>query len=145
MQNAGQLSIRLRSLMNKLLRLLLKKYRLVLLIVLGIILLHISYSWRYLAFSLIENVEIFMYDQNGGVIKSAGYRNKNSKIFCMILTAPKNLETKAPAVNLTWATQCDMYKFITIIPKNASYNLPLLQPDRKLHLKVYNMFPQESL
>ena len=38
------------------------------------------------------------------------------KIFCMILTHPGNLNTRAKAVLEAWATKCDKYKFISIIP-----------------------------
>lgn len=38
------------------------------------------------------------------------------KIFCMILTQRKNIETKAKSVLLNWANQCDDYIFSTSIP-----------------------------
>jgi len=38
------------------------------------------------------------------------------KIFCMILTHPSNLRTRAKAVLDAWARKCDKYKFISVIP-----------------------------
>ena len=38
------------------------------------------------------------------------------RVFCLIYTMPKYLETRARAVHDTWAKQCDKYKFITSIP-----------------------------
>ena len=65
------------------------------------------------------------------------------RVFCMILTDPTRLETRAQGVAMTWAKECDNYKFITVIPEkysnsavridgsvevNSSRNLRLLQP-----------------
>jgi glycoprotein-N-acetylgalactosamine 3-beta-galactosyltransferase len=38
------------------------------------------------------------------------------KIFCMIITHPGNINTKAKTVFDAWATKCDKYKFISVIP-----------------------------
>ena len=38
------------------------------------------------------------------------------RIFCMILTHSGNLKTRARAVEDAWATKCDKYKFIAVIP-----------------------------
>jgi hypothetical protein len=35
------------------------------------------------------------------------------RIFCLILTTPKNYLTRAKAINETWARRCDRYFFIT--------------------------------
>ena len=61
------------------------------------------------------------HDQDGG---EASRAPGPVKIFCMILTAPKNFDTKARAVNLTWAHQCDSFRFMTVIPKNSSLPKP---------------------
>jgi hypothetical protein len=38
---------------------------------------------------------------------------RSVRIYCMILTSPKYFETRARAVNLTWAPRCDKYHFIS--------------------------------
>ena len=38
------------------------------------------------------------------------------RIFCMILTHPNNFKTRTKAVYESWATKCDKYKFISVIP-----------------------------
>jgi len=35
------------------------------------------------------------------------------RVFCLILTTPKNYLTRAKAINETWARRCDRYFFIT--------------------------------
>ena len=40
---------------------------------------------------------------------------KKFKIFCMILTSAKNLESKAKIIYETWAHKCDNYKFISTV------------------------------
>ena len=39
------------------------------------------------------------------------------RIFCFILTAPKNLLTRAKAINETWGPRCDRYFFVTEYPR----------------------------
>lgn len=39
--------------------------------------------------------------------------NSNPRIYCFILTAPKYFDTRARAVNSTWAPRCDRYTFIS--------------------------------
>jgi glycoprotein-N-acetylgalactosamine 3-beta-galactosyltransferase len=49
---------------------------------------------------------------------------KSVRICCLILTAPKYLNTRARAVNLTWAPRCDKYLFISEYSNNT-YHLPI--------------------
>ena len=51
-------------------------------------------------------------DQNSKIIKS-------QRIFCLILTTENNLKTKAKVVHETWASKCDNYTFISMIPGQA--------------------------
>ena len=39
------------------------------------------------------------------------------RIFCLILTHPDNINTRTNAVFNAWATKCDNYKFISVIPE----------------------------
>jgi glycoprotein-N-acetylgalactosamine 3-beta-galactosyltransferase len=43
-----------------------------------------------------------------------------ARVFCVILTQPSSLRTKAKAVHETWAKECDDHKFITVIPPRLS-------------------------
>jgi glycoprotein-N-acetylgalactosamine 3-beta-galactosyltransferase len=43
-------------------------------------------------------------------------RTGHPTIFCMILTHPGHLKSRANAVHEAWATKCDTYKFISVIP-----------------------------
>ena len=56
-------------------------------------------------------------------------------LFCFILTSPKNFYTKTTTIHLTWATQCDNFKFVSVIPKlylnrarNAKESIEVDQP-----------------
>jgi hypothetical protein len=46
------------------------------------------------------------------------------RICCLILTAPKYFDTRARAVNSTWAPRCDSYFFISEYSNNTN-NLPI--------------------
>jgi glycoprotein-N-acetylgalactosamine 3-beta-galactosyltransferase len=46
------------------------------------------------------------------------------RICCLILTAPKYFDTRARAVNNTWAPRCDKYLFISE-PSNHTNYLPI--------------------
>jgi hypothetical protein len=41
------------------------------------------------------------------------YSNRDIRIYCFILTTPKYLDTRARAVNSTWAPRCDKFSFIS--------------------------------
>lgn len=41
---------------------------------------------------------------------------KQPKIFCIILTSKKNYKTKSRIIYDSWASKCDNYRFITMIP-----------------------------
>jgi glycoprotein-N-acetylgalactosamine 3-beta-galactosyltransferase len=45
------------------------------------------------------------YDQND--------LNRQVRIYCLIITSPKYFDTRARAVNLTWASRCDQFTFIS--------------------------------
>lgn len=53
-----------------------------------------------------------------------------SGIFCLIITKPDNLKTKARAVHESWASECDMVRFVTVIPESYdnTSNMPVYQP-----------------
>ena len=47
-------------------------------------------------------------------------KNMKPKIFCMILTTKNNLKNKAKVIFDLWASQCDGYRFISMIPETAN-------------------------
>jgi glycoprotein-N-acetylgalactosamine 3-beta-galactosyltransferase len=53
----------------------------------------------------ISFVQIPVYIQN--------YSNRQIRIYCFILTSPQYFDTRARAVNLTWAPRCDKFSFIS--------------------------------
>ncbi len=52
------------------------------------------------------------------------YFQSKVRIYCFILTAPKYFDTRARAVNLTWAPRCDGYSFISEY-SNDTKGLPI--------------------
>jgi hypothetical protein len=52
------------------------------------------------------------------------YFNSDLRIYCFILTSPKFFDTRARAVNLTWARRCDGYSFISEY-SNDTKGLPI--------------------
>src|SRR5215467_932897 len=40
-------------------------------------------------------------------------QNRQIRIYCLILTSPQYFDTRARAVNLTWARRCDKHSFIS--------------------------------
>jgi len=51
-------------------------------------------------------------------------QNSNKiRIFCLILTSNKNIDTKVKLTYDSWAQKCDSHKFITIIPDHLRSNL----------------------
>ncbi len=50
--------------------------------------------------------------------------NTQVRIHCLILTSPKYFDTRARAVNLTWAPRCDRYFFIAKY-SNDTKGLPI--------------------
>ena len=44
-------------------------------------------------------------------------------IFCIILTHPNNLKGRTKAVFESWATKCDKYKFVSVIPEEWTKKL----------------------
>lgn len=87
---------------------------------------------------------IFIIIQSYCIIKKSHIRKLNylpyevyrPKIFCIILTKPENLMTKARTIHETWAKDCDKHVFIAKFMSygliNESYEvirpLPVLQP-----------------
>jgi hypothetical protein len=47
--------------------------------------------------------------------------NNNNNIFCIILTKPDNLRTKALTTLYVWATKCSNYKFVSVKPDYLSH------------------------
>lgn len=52
---------------------------------------------------------------------------REAKLFCIILTLPENLNTKAKIIYESWANLCDNSKFVLKIPKNLTHNNSLLE------------------
>jgi hypothetical protein len=50
--------------------------------------------------------------------------NVQVRIYCFILTSPKNFDTQARAVNQTWAPRCDKFTFISEY-SNDTKGLPI--------------------
>jgi glycoprotein-N-acetylgalactosamine 3-beta-galactosyltransferase len=50
--------------------------------------------------------------------------NSDVRIYCFISTTPKYFETRARAVNSTWAPRCDGYSFISEYSNNTK-GLPI--------------------
>lgn len=50
--------------------------------------------------------------------------NPQVRIYCFILTSPKYFDTRARAVNLTWASRCDKFAFISDY-SNDTQGLPI--------------------
>ena len=67
-------------------------------------------------YNLINNV-LNTYDNTDNINNNKPIIRKKSKIFCMILTSAKSLESKAKIVYETWAHTCDNYKFISTVPE----------------------------
>lgn len=81
----------------------------------------------------------------------------NPRIFCIIVTNRKNLDTKVKVVKDSWANRCDNYKFVSLFPEKLnldhktaeiSYNnINILKPPgmiddgyQKLTDKVFSAF-----
>jgi len=52
------------------------------------------------------------------------YSNPEIRIYCFILTSPQYFDTRARAVNLTWAPRCDKFSFISEY-SNDTKGLPI--------------------
>jgi len=50
--------------------------------------------------------------------------NTQIRIYCLILTSPNYFDTRARAVNLTWAPRCDKFSFISEY-SNDTKSLPI--------------------
>ena len=48
---------------------------------------------------------------------------RTNSVFCLILTKPEYIETRALSVYRTWARHCDEHRFITLVPTNQSLEL----------------------
>ncbi len=70
-------------------------------------------------------------DRLGSTINLA---NNNSKIFCIILTTPKKLESHSKIVYSTWAKKCDNHSFISLIPNEP------VQFFKRKEIKYQNSF-----
>jgi glycoprotein-N-acetylgalactosamine 3-beta-galactosyltransferase len=51
-------------------------------------------------------------------LQMSATRGRGMRLFCLILTTEDSLETKAKIVAQTWARKCDMYKLVSVIPKD---------------------------
>uniref|UniRef100_A0A7E4VPS3 Glycoprotein-N-acetylgalactosamine 3-beta-galactosyltransferase 1 n=1 Tax=Panagrellus redivivus TaxID=6233 RepID=A0A7E4VPS3_PANRE len=55
---------------------------------------------------------------------------KAVRVFCWILTSPKNIKSKAIHVNATWAPRCDKHVFVsTSFPNSSHTGLPIIEFD----------------
>jgi glycoprotein-N-acetylgalactosamine 3-beta-galactosyltransferase len=52
------------------------------------------------------------------------YSNPEIRLYCFILTSPQYFDTRARAVNLTWAPRCDKFSFISEY-SNDTKGLPI--------------------
>jgi glycoprotein-N-acetylgalactosamine 3-beta-galactosyltransferase len=64
-----------------------------------------------IAISIIFTANVFLQ-----VKKTASISKSDPKIFCIILSQAKSLETKAKATYSSWAHKCTDYRFISLIP-----------------------------
>lgn len=64
----------------------------------------------------ISYVKIHIYRENDS--------NPHIRIYCFILTTPQYFDTRARAVNLTWAPRCDKFTFISEY-SNDTKGLPI--------------------
>lgn len=64
-------------------------------------------------------------------------KNTHPKIFCIILTSKANLDLKAKVIYDTWATKCDNFKFVTLIPEHLQKRLKEYDPNT-INFKVKN-------
>jgi hypothetical protein len=62
-------------------------------------------------------------------IESRLSTTKKNLIFCIILTTPQRLRTRAMTVLYVWASKCSNYKFVTFTPERLSH------PDNSTILK----------
>jgi len=79
----------------------------------------IFFGATFLVFLGILFMSSFVVDYNFGIKLYNGLplgEKTYPRIFCMILTHSGNLKTRARAVEDAWATKCDKYKFIAVIP-----------------------------
>ena len=78
------------------------------------------YSYSYFTDLSCQNLSkdqnIIIQDKNSSLRKSF----KKPKIFCMILTTKNNLKNKAKVIFDLWASQCDGYRFISMMPDSAN-------------------------
>jgi hypothetical protein len=52
-----------------------------------------------------------------------GLSKSEPRIFCIVFTAPQKFKTNQPMIVLNvWASKCDNYRFVTIIPNNTEHH-----------------------
>lgn len=61
---------------------------------------------------------------------------KTPKIFCMILTSPDNIESKAKVVYQTWATKCDGFRFISTLPETMQIKRKSFRKDLHFYKSI---------
>ena len=69
----------------------------------------------------------FVYNYNSIVqipVHTEYYLNYDVRIYCFIITTPRYFDTRARAVNQTWAPRCDGYSFISEY-SNDTKGLPI--------------------
>lgn len=54
------------------------------------------------------------------ITSSLPFKPHNNRLFCIVLTCPKNLQVRVEAAYDAWAHECDMVKFITVLPEHYS-------------------------
>ena len=72
-------------------------------------------------------IYFFLYNYNSIVripLHTQYYLNSDVRIYCFIITTPKYFDTRARAVNSTWAPRCDGYSFISEY-SNDTKGLPI--------------------
>ncbi|CAF1090432.1 unnamed protein product [Brachionus calyciflorus] len=86
-------------------------------------------------FNYFSIIDLFQNSSNQPELKNV---SNLPRVFCILLTSEKNLNTKAKSIYEIWANQCDNFKFISLIPdellthnsSNNTSNSTYLQLDK---------------
>ncbi len=71
-----------------------------------------------LIFSIVFSALLYYVTINSNINLRYFQDTAQIKIFCLIVTSNKNIDTKVKVVYSSWVYKCDNHKFITIIPDN---------------------------
>ncbi len=77
----------------------------------------IKYIFAFsLIFATVFSVLLYYVTVNSKISFKYFQSTAQIKIFCLIVTSNKNIDTKVKVVYNSWVYKCDNHKFITIIP-----------------------------